>query len=279
MLIGTFVYLSTRFFMKILKRLVTFILALLVLFVGLAVVVPIVYKKEIVTLIKEDINNNVNAQVQFSEDVSISLLKSFPNLNIKISDVHITDSTLFKADTLLKCATIETTIALKPLLAGHQIDIAYVALDKPYVQLVTRQNSNNWDILKTESTDSNALHLSADFNNIQVDNGQLIYKDSSNTTHVDLNNITGSFKGNYADNIFDVKSDFICENAFVSYDHIPYVNHIPITTEAITSIDLISDTYAFKENLFTVGTLEVTASEGIQYDKDSVEIDIDYTSN
>ena len=265
--------------MKILKRLFTLLLALFILCAALIVVVPIIYKKEIVSLIKKDINQSVNADVYFDENVSVSLIKTFPNLSIQLTDLHVTGRPPFEADTLLRCKKIRTTVALKPLFTSKHIDLQYVELNKPFVQLLTKEGFNNWDIIKSTSTDSTALQLDADFKNIAVNQGQLTYSDPSISTRIDLNGITGSFKGNHTDNIFDLLSRFDCNNAFISYDNIPYVNHIPITTEAVTSIDFLTDTYTFKENAFRVGTLEIIAEGGLTYADDSIEIDITYASN
>ena len=63
--------------MKIVKRILIALLVLIILLVGTAIAVPILFKDRIVQIAKEEINKNVRADVDFS-DVDLSLFKGFP---------------------------------------------------------------------------------------------------------------------------------------------------------------------------------------------------------
>jgi hypothetical protein len=265
--------------MKLVKRLFTIVLVLLILLLATALAIPIVYKKEIVSLIKADINQNLNADVQFNEDIRITILSTFPNLSVTIEEIKITGLNQFRDDTLFQCQAIVSKIGLKKLYQNNELDLLYIELQNPDVQLITEGELNNWDVAKPSPTNTTDLQLSANFNKIIVQNGAFSYRDSATSTEVSLQEINGSFTGNYASDSFELMSLFECKDALISYEDIPYLHHVSITTDAITSVNLLTDSYNFKENLFRAGTIEIIASGGMQYIGDSLLMDIEYASN
>lgn len=265
--------------MKLLKRLLIVLLILVTLLVATAVAVPIIYKKDIVSLIKSDVNAALNAEVAFDEDISVRILPSFPNLSVSVKDIRITGKDIFAQDTLIACEQLKATIGLKELFKNHNIKLIYVELQKPNIQLKSAQGKDNWDIVKSDDSEASDISLSANFNKVIVQNGRFSYIDSSATTAVIFQNITGSFNGKYAQDTFDLVSLFDCGDAYISYDNIPYVYHLPVKTEATTSVNLLTDEYRFKENQFWAGNVEVTAQGGMKYIGDSLSMDITYASN
>lgn len=123
--------------MKLIKRSLVALVILVVLFFAAAVAVPIIYKKDIVGLIKSDINTFVNAEVDFDEDISIKILPSFPNLTVEIENVHIVGKESFKNDTLVNCSKLVATIGLKELFKNQKINLIYLELQKPNINLIS----------------------------------------------------------------------------------------------------------------------------------------------
>ena len=71
--------------MKIVKRLILVFFILIVLIIGTAFALSSIYKDDLIAFLKEEINKNVNAKVDFGE-VDLSLIRSFPNFNLQIHD-------------------------------------------------------------------------------------------------------------------------------------------------------------------------------------------------
>jgi hypothetical protein len=265
--------------MKLVKRLFTVILILLVLLLAAAVAVPIIYKKDIVNLIKTDINASIDAQVDFNENIKVKILPSFPNLSVEIKDISIVGINMFVGDTLAACSKLSATIGLKELFQNQKVDLQYIALQQPHIQLIATDSSNNWSVVKTTDTETSELQISADFEKIIIEDGTFTYADISNKTEVALTGISGLFRGNYAQDTFDLTSQFDCIDALIAYDNIPYVYHLPIKTDAITSINLATEEYQFKENKFWAGSIELSAAGGLKFIGDSIKMDIAYESN
>ncbi|MFT5724973.1 MAG: hypothetical protein ACI9JN_002096, partial [Bacteroidia bacterium] len=265
--------------MKLFKRLLSIIIIVLVLLLASAVAIPIIYKKDIVRLIKSDLSSAVDARVVFDEDISIKILPSFPNLSLEINDIHIVGIESFNLDTLLSCKRLKAVISLKKLFQDKAVDLRYLEFNNPIVRLLSNDTLNNWDIYTSASNSTSDIELSADFDKILIQNGFFSYLESNTSTHVALSGITGSFNGRYNQDTFDLTSLFDCTDAYISYNNIAYVNHIPIQTEATTSIDLNTSAYAFKENQLRAGSIAFEASGGLKFVGDSTLIEIQYASN
>jgi len=77
----------------------------MVLLAGLLLIViflfsfPVVFKKQISYRVKTELNDRVNARVEY-QDLSISLLHSFPNLTVSLKDFIVIGQQEFEGDTL-----------------------------------------------------------------------------------------------------------------------------------------------------------------------------------
>ena len=80
---------------KIIKKILLGLLILVVLFIGTLAAIPFFFKDEIVQGVKDAVNENLNATVEFA-DVDISLLRSFPDVNLKVQDYSVTGTGEFE---------------------------------------------------------------------------------------------------------------------------------------------------------------------------------------
>jgi len=71
------------------KALKIFGISLLVI-IALLIAIPFAFQSQIKDHIKNYVNQNLNAHVEFS-DLSLSLFKSFPEANVTLEDLSITN--------------------------------------------------------------------------------------------------------------------------------------------------------------------------------------------
>ena len=86
----------------------------LLIIVLLLIAVPFVFQSQIKGMVKTFINENLNAKVEFS-DVSLSLLKSFPQAYVEVSDLVITNYEPFKDETLATAKSLSFSMSVKEL--------------------------------------------------------------------------------------------------------------------------------------------------------------------
>lgn len=266
--------------MKIIKKIVAVLAILLVLCIAALIALPIIYKKDIVRYIKTDLNKEFKGEIQFDEDISLSLFNHFPKLTLGISNFYWTGEGEFVNDTLFQSDKITSTINLGALVKKQKVEINYLELNQPSVYLVSSSTAANWDIFESNSSDTaTSVAFSSGFEKILISNGRFRYIDTGSTVLMDIDGITGNFSGLLTQDNFDLNSSFGCENALLDYDDVPYINKVPLKIDASTSINLVDNIYSFKENTIYVGNMLISGSGDIRFDEnDNMNFDLEYGS-
>ena len=126
--------------MKLLKRLFLVILTMIVLIVGGIIVLPYLFKDEIIAQTKEEINKTVNAEVSM-EEIDLSLLSTFPNLTLEVNNYSVIGKDEFEGIPLVKGASVELVLDLASIVSSSEpISIKSIHLD--YVRYVDVEYCN-----------------------------------------------------------------------------------------------------------------------------------------
>jgi len=82
-----------------LKKIIIFTSIILLILLCLVIFLPSFYKGKIAELVKQSANQNLNATLDF-EDISLSLIRHFPNLSVSVEHLTIINKPPFEGDTL-----------------------------------------------------------------------------------------------------------------------------------------------------------------------------------
>jgi uncharacterized protein involved in outer membrane biogenesis len=96
---------------KALKKVFKGIAILLVALILLIIFIPIIFKGKINQIVKEQANANLNAKLEFA-DLSLSLIRSFPALSVRIDELSLSGINEFENDTLVKFNYFQTDLNL-----------------------------------------------------------------------------------------------------------------------------------------------------------------------
>lgn len=103
------------------KKVIIIILGLLILLLGAAFILPIIYKDEIKAKIEQEIAKKVNANVYFdTQGFSVSLFKHFPNITATMDDFGVVGKDEFRSDTLLAVSKFAATIDIMTVIRGEK---------------------------------------------------------------------------------------------------------------------------------------------------------------
>ncbi|HEX7845248.1 MAG TPA: AsmA family protein, partial [Chitinophagaceae bacterium] len=257
-------------------------ITLLVLII-LAILIPIVFKKQITNLVKKEINNSINATVDFS-DVSLSLFRHFPKVSIRIKNLSVIGKDEFAGDTLVYTEKADASANLWSVIKGKEIKVFGLFLESPYVQLLmNKEGKANWDIAKastdtTTSTDtSSAFKMSLKI--YQINNGHIVYNDESSNTYLDLKEVDHTGSGDLTDDIFTLKTNTTAGSASFSQGGIPYLVNSKTVIQSDIKIDNTTQTYTFKTDDISLNNLALSADGFFQLVNDSsYKMDINFKS-
>ncbi|MBO6517469.1 MAG: hypothetical protein JJ975_13060 [Bacteroidia bacterium] len=265
--------------MKKLRKLVTILVVVFVLLIGVAIALPILYKKKLVQYVKAELNESLNARIQFAEDVDFNVFAKFPKVSVGLDSLTIIGIESFAGDTLFASTEVNATIQLMELIRNQRVVIDFMEAIDPTVNLIAKGDENNWDITLPDSSSEGSVAFSSGFEKIHLAHGNFSYTDSTEDIYLQFRDITGNFSGKLTHQDFDLKSMLDCKDAWLKFDNIPYINHIPLTVDAITHINLENDVYEFRENSIWIGNLLLTADGGMRFTKDeAIDFDLKYAS-
>ena len=86
----------------------------LLIIIALLIAIPFAFQGQIKDMVKRFINQNLNAQVEFS-DVSLSFIRSFPQAHVNVNDLLITNFEPFKDETFVSAKEISFTMDINEL--------------------------------------------------------------------------------------------------------------------------------------------------------------------
>src|SRR6185312_3278348 len=157
---------------------------------------------KITSLIKEQINKNIAAKVDFS-DVDLSLFRNFPRLSVALDSLRVTGLDEFSEDTLVSAQRINVALDLFSVF-GSEMKIHSIAVDRPRVHAIMHKNGHaNWSITLPDTTSASPGAPSASkpfkmaLQKYSITDGYVSYRDDSSHMSCEITGLNHSGKGDF----------------------------------------------------------------------------------
>lgn len=262
---------------KILKGLGIF---LLVTIIALAAV-PFLFKDKIKAMVLKSINENVDATVAFN-DVDLSLLKSFPNANVTISNLGIINKAPFEGDTLIYAGETNLKMSIKELFKSENetMNLESFRLKDAIVNVIFNKDGvGNFDIALKDDEEKKDDSQSKPFNlaiqNYEVENLQLMYWDQGSNMKMTLNEFNHIGKGNFAEQKLDLDTKTTTKLSF-EMEGTNYMKNVVLNLDAILGIDLDKMKFEFKDNKALINQLPLEFNGFLQMQENGQLYDLTF---
>lgn len=174
----------------------------LLILLALLIASPFIFQSQIKDMVRNYINKNVNAKVTF-DDVNLSFLSSFPQANVTLDNLIITNFAPFENDTLAKIKQVSLDMSIKELFKKADQDpiiVNTVNIDEALVNLKTNKNGDaNWNITKEKATtttnNTTSSGFSFDIEDYSISNSAFNYLDEAANTVFNISNLNHTGKG------------------------------------------------------------------------------------
>src|SRR5882757_5696361 len=180
----------------------------LLLLIGAAFAIPLLFKGKITSLIKSQINKNLTARVDFS-DVDLSLFRSFPRLAVALDSLRVTGTGEFSEDTLLSARRIDVAVNLPSLISGDVMKIHSIKVDQPRIHAIVHKNGHpNWAITvpdtttQTPGTPAASRPFKMELQQYAITDGYISYKDDSSNMSSEISGLNHSGSGDFTSEQF-----------------------------------------------------------------------------
>ncbi len=266
------------------KRLLRVIGILLLITVSAMLLLPIIFKDEIIDRAKIELNNNLYAKLEFS-DINLSLFKSFPDFTLSIHDITVDGIEEFEDIRLAEIGEFRLDLDLMSVLSGNEIKIEKVAVsDADLYLLVNQQGVSNYNIIKSseESEGSAATDESASFSlklkNYQFNDLNLLYKDQEGDILVELKHLYHEGKGDFTENMVNLVTTTRLKSLNVSYEGVKYMSSVEAEMEADFMYDQNSLALTFGDNLLILNDLPLEFTGAVSLPEDKIVMDLSFHS-
>ena len=259
-------------FLKITGGIVIFLFILILVF-------PVLFKGKIEKVVKEQINNSVNAKVDY-QDFTLSLLKNFPNVSMGIEGLSISGKDQFKQDTLLHLGAFNTKIGLLGAISGR-LDVHSVVLSNLTVNaLVMPDSSANWDIAvpsETTEVEGNSDE-SSDFEvvleSFVINNANINYTDHTMALQSAIKGFNLDMSGDLSASKTNLQIASSIDQVNVVYDEVNYLKGLAIGLNAGIGADLDNNIFTFLENELTLNRMALTMDGSVAIKDEAYDLDL-----
>ncbi|MEK7255371.1 MAG: AsmA family protein, partial [Bacteroidota bacterium] len=245
---------------KIIKRILIGLGIFLVLVIGALAAAPFLFKDEIIVAVKNAANDNLNAKVDFKE-VDISLLRSFPNVSVKITDYSVIGNAPFEGIKLIGGEAFGITVDFWSAwnFGTVPLEIKSVRLDKPEINVVVLSDGKaNYDIAKpTADTSTTATAFNIQLEEYGIHEANITYDDRLGGNFVKIVNLTHTGTGDFTQDIYDLTTKTSIAELTAESGGIAYLTKARLNWDAGINVDMPNSKYTLRENDLKINDLQV----------------------
>lgn len=232
----------------------------LVLLIVTAIILPFLFKDKIIEMAKAEINNNVNATVNFGE-FDLSLISSFPDFRFSINDVSVVGKDEFNGDTLANIPALKLDLDLMSVIKGDQYSINSISMERPRIMAKVLPNGKaNWDIAKASgdtaaAAPSEPTKFKMSLKSLEIEHAYIVYDDATLAVKTVLDDMTHSLSGDFTQDIFDMQTMTTIERLTCDYEGMSYLSKVKTSLKADLNMDMINMKFTFADNEINLNDL------------------------
>lgn len=244
------------------KKLLLFILVLVILIVGTLIAIPVIFKDHLVQLANEQASQNLNAEVSIG-DVDLTFLSTFPTLTLHVYDVKVAGREPFDGIRLVDMNELSLGLDLMSVVSGDKISIKSIGLIGAYLHVVILPDgSANYDIAPPSEESEEAEEESSTFNlGIQryyLQDVHLIYDDRSAGLYADIVDLDhGGRGGDFTQDDFLLETHTEAEAITYKQDGIAFLNKARLDMDFDIKMNLPNMRFEFDENYVAINALHL----------------------
>lgn len=250
--------------MKKLLKIFVLVVAVVLL---LLIIIPVAFQGKIVERIRQTVNEQVDATVDFGR-VRLSVLRHFPDVSLRVDDLVITSHAPFEGDTLAFAGRIVVTVDLRSVLGEQAIEIKRISIDSPDLRLrMSDDGIANWDIVPPSEAaiddpppaDDESPGFVLTLRRVDITEGSVLYHDDLYVTYVDAEGLNASLRGDLSMDVTTVSTRDAFIDAFsLRYSRFPVLSRVGVKLSADMEMDMRDWQFTFRENSFLINDLPLS---------------------
>ncbi len=262
------------------KKGIKIILIVVLVLVVALISIPFLFKDKILAKVKSEINNSINAKVEFT-DFDLSVIRNFPNLSIQMEQLSVVGVNEFEGDTLAGIGSTSLTVDIMSVISGGEIKIKSVKLKDARMQfLVLKDGKANWDIVKPSADTASQTAESGEFEvalkSYSIKNGRVIYDDQSLGMNMLLDGFDHEGSGDFTQDLFTLSTKTTANALTFVYEGVSYISAAKTDIDADLEMDMVNSKYTFKKNEVKLNELVLGIDGYLAMPGDDIDMDMKF---
>jgi uncharacterized protein involved in outer membrane biogenesis len=238
-------------------------------------VAPFIFKGKIIAIAKEQINNNINAKVDF-KDLNLSFFRHFPRVSVALEELQVVGIDVFAKDTLISAKEIDVAVNLFSVIGGKNMKIYSVNIDEPRIHVIVNKDGKaNYDIAKPDTAAATPADTAAaspfqmNLQHYAINNAYISYDDATMGMSTELVNFTHEGSGDFTSDLFTLKTNTTADAITFVYGGIPYLNKTKTGIDLDVEVDTKNSKYTWKTDEIALNDLKLATAGFFQMVTDS----------
>ncbi|MDR2628256.1 MAG: AsmA family protein, partial [Dysgonamonadaceae bacterium] len=240
---------------------------------------PFMFQGKIKEAVKKEVNDNLNAQVNF-KDVGLSFIRNFPNATIIIEGLTVVGLEDFASDTLLRSKKLSATINLASLFDNSGYEVKKILIDRTSLHAKMLENGKaNWDIMKpsdeTTPNDTASSTFNLKLQKIELNKVDITYEDLQSNMKAIVQNFSGTMKGDMTADVTTIETKSSIEAFTFIMGKIPYAGKIKLNMELDLQADFARQKYTIRQSTIGINAIRATVDGWLAMpDSSKMEMDL-----
>lgn len=278
------------------KKIIKWFFRSLAILVGLIViiliVVPMLFKDQMLVKVKDEINKNVNAKVEFT-DFKLSLIKTFPNLNLGLQEVSVKGVDDFEGDTLVYFESFNVQVNLISAIKKDVV-VKGIILNKPFINgIVLEDSSANWDItlptekmadtgsieeemVENDDSESSEMDYRIDLQKFRIKDARIKYTDETSNMNASVEDLNFLLKGDLGMDYSDISINTSIDAIDVKMGGIRYLKNTSFAFDATIGADLENMKFTFKDNILSINDIALGFEGMVEMLEEDIHVDVKF---
>ncbi len=258
----------------------------LLVFFLLLLLIPYLFRGKIAEAVQRSLDENIKGTVLFQPDnLSISLISSFPDFRIAIRDFGIINKAPFEGDTLFYAAQFGAGLDLLSVIGGGQMRIGEFFLDDARIRLfVLPDGRNNYTIFKSTGQKEGAAGeekpspFSLKIDSWEIKQLDFQYLDAMTGNSIAMRGLDHSGSGNFSENLVAVKTKTRLASLSVALDSVQYLSQKQFASDFSATIDQQNKTISFGENFVELNAFRLAFAGDARFGSPATKFNLTFSS-
>ena len=262
------------------KKTIFIILAVFAILLVILIAVPFIFKDKILERVDKEIAGAVDANVFYEYDnISLSILKSFPSVSATVKEFGISGNEPFQNDTLLYVNELQVDLNLKSVLFDDVPKLTAVHLNGGSVYVkVLEDGTANYDIAVAsgEETNSDTTGFNLGVNLISVNNLDFIYDDRQMKYFMALSDLNLRGSGDFSSDVYDLLAKADVNIARLDFEDVNYLSNKVLEIDSRINVNLEQMRFAFEKSDISLNDFLFGIDGYLAMPTDDIELDLSF---